>query len=91
MEQISDSQFIFTYKADVGIVKVLRWQPLITWTVYKIYVNDVFLIDIKETDGMWIVPHPLIKELYTSDLQAIGDEINKQIELSNQTLQPTVN
>jgi hypothetical protein len=85
-----DSPEAFTYKAPVGTVKVVRWHPLITWKVYKIYVNDTFLVEITKRDDIWVVPHPLIKDLYTSDLQAIGDEIDKQVELSNQTLQPTV-
>lgn len=73
----------FTYEALIGTIKVVPWQPLITWRVFKIYLDDVFLVDLIRDGDIWIVPHPLIKEIYTSDIQAIGEEIDKQMGSSN--------
>lgn len=68
----------FSYRAEIGTVEVIPWHPFISWLVYKIFVDGVYLVTLKKQDGIWIVTHPLVKELYTSDIQAIGDLIDKR-------------
>lgn len=70
----------FSYDSSMGTITIVPWHPFSTWFVYKIYVNEVFLVELQKEDDIWYVPHPLIKELYTSDIQAIGDEIDKHYD-----------
>lgn len=71
-------EFQFTYDSRMGVIRVERYWPFCEHLVYKIYVNGEYLVSLKNKEGIWMIPHPLIKEIFSDDIQAIGEEIDKR-------------